>query len=93
MAHVVRGEMHLVAVGRQTGRLGHDAGVGEEQVETGGFGEDLVGGVPDRCEVRQVACHEGGDDVGRNRLDVLYGLLGGFGIATGEKDAAGIMFR
>lgn len=48
MAQVVDAELHLVAVGGQGGRDGHDAGVQDEEVEARGGGEEGVGAGADR---------------------------------------------
>lgn len=56
------------------------------------FGEDFVGGLLDRCEIGQVACHEGSRAVRSNRLNALYCRLRIFVVATGKKDVARVMF-
>ena len=47
MADVVGAELDLVAVASESWRVGHDAGIAEEDVETGGLGSELLGGFGD----------------------------------------------
>ena len=47
MADVVGAELDLVAVGGEGWRVGHDAGVAEEDIKAGGLGGELLGGFGD----------------------------------------------
>ena len=75
----------------------HDSRVGEENIQSilGDRREDLVRRAGHRRERGQVAgdegylCCRGGDRF----LDTLDHPLGGLGVASGEEDAGGVVFR
>lgn len=82
-------ELNLVAVGREAGRVGHDARDSQEDVQTVHGGEDGCGGGFDGRETAEVAGDEGYFDSGVFGLGLLgYGFSGGF-VASGEDDVGG----
>lgn len=71
VADVVGAELEFVAVGREARWLGHDAGVVDQEVETGGGGEDCGGGCVDGGEVGEIEFEEGDVGGGDEGFDVL----------------------
>lgn len=92
VADVVSSELDLVAVSGQGRRVGHDAGIAEQNVEAGGLRSELLGGRGDRNERGEVTLDEVNLGVGDGDLDVFDGLGGGLLVAAGEVDVLWTVF-
>lgn len=89
MSQVIRAEMDLVAVFRQTRRNTHDARITHQDIQTRG-GESLRGGF-DRGKGGQVAFEKGEFGVGDGGFDGLDEGGGGLGVPPAEVDVGGIV--